>query len=230
MALSTIFNSVISQLGTPIFAKLQDKEEQENALFKVVEHTAFITALIYGLFFILIDKNFISLVFGSKWTPISIVIPWLLIFAYFRNINSSLQAILCAKGRPDINARVNLYIAPIAVLGFIIGAKYGGILGVSIAVACVLGIIWTVSWWWFASKEIGFKLMKFLRICFTPLVITIAIILITLYLPFMIKPIAFIMLYIISLKLLFPLILYKYMKIATHFTSKIRLMRTNKIC
>ncbi len=33
------------------------------------------------------------------------------------------------------DTKVNLYIAPIAIVGFVIGAKYGGILGVSIAVA-----------------------------------------------------------------------------------------------
>ena len=229
MALSTIFNSVIAQLGTPIFANLEDKEEQENALFKVVKHTAFITAPIYALFFILINENFISLVFSPKWATISIVIPWLLVFAYFRNINSPLHAMLCAKGRPDINARVNLYIAPIAVLGFIIGAHYGSIYGVSIAVACVLGIIWTVYWWWFAGQKIGLSIMSFLRICFTPFIMAIVIILMTLSLPLLIKPIAFTIIYIIFLRLLFPLLLYKYIKMATYFSSKIIFTRANKV-
>jgi lipopolysaccharide exporter len=225
MALSTIFNSVISQLGMPIFAEIPDKQQQENALFRVVEHTAFLSAPIYALFFLIIDKHFIALVFGFNWVPMSTVIPWLLVFAYFRVINTPLNTMLCAQGRPDINARVNLYIAPVAVIAFIIGAQYGGIIGVSIAVAVVLGIVWTVYWWWFGCKKIGWSVMRFFNACFLPVLITLPSLAISFYLPYFLRPLAFILLYVLIIRISVPnqFSKYKYLLIkSVNFLKKIR--------
>jgi O-antigen/teichoic acid export membrane protein len=221
MALSTIFNSVIGQLGMPIFAQITDEQQQENILFKVVEHIAFLTAPIYALFFLVIDKSLISLVFGANWTPMSIVIPWLLIFAYFRVINSPLDSMLSAKGRPDLNAKVNLYIAPIAIVGFVIGAKYGGILGVSIAVAFVLGIVWTVSWWWVGCKQFSWSIRKFCISSFTPLFIAMTSLALAFYVPIILKPISFILFYIISVRIVAPNIFLEYKTFVLKSVNKI---------
>ena len=213
MALSTILNSVIGQLGMPVFAQLSDEQEQENALFKVVEQIAFLTTPLYALFFLVIDKQAIALLFGSKWTPISSVIPWLLIFAYFRVINTPLNTMLCAKGRPEVNAKVNLYIAPVAVLSFIIGVQKGGILGVSIAVALVLGIIWTVLWWWIGCRALGWSMMKFLIPCFIPLLVALPALGLSFILPTILKPIIFIILYLSIVRIVSPKQVFRYQNI-----------------
>ncbi|MBD2776041.1 lipopolysaccharide biosynthesis protein [Iningainema tapete] len=213
MALSTIFNSVIGQLGMPIFAQI-DEQQQEDTLFKVVEQVAFITAPIYALIFLVTDKEFISLVFGSQWTPLCIVIPWLLIFAYFRVINNPLDSMLSAKGRPDINAKVNLYIAPLAVLSFFIGAIYKGILGVSIAVAFILGLFWTFAWWWAGCKQFGWSMRKFFMYAFTPIFLVISPLVVSINLPIGIKEIVFILLYAFNIRFFFPQQFTKYKNIA----------------
>lgn len=214
MALSTILNSVIAQLGMPVFAQLSDDQQQENALFNVVEQIAFLTAPLYALFFLVIDDQAIALLFGPKWIPICTVIPWLLIFAYFRVINSPLNSMLSAKGRPGVNARVNLYIAPIAVFGFIIGAQYGGIIGVSIAVALVLGIFWTVYWWWVGCRELGWSMMKFLIPCFTPALLVFPALAISFNLPTSIKPLIFILMYLVCVRILAPKQFFNYKNLA----------------
>ncbi|MEC4813035.1 MAG: lipopolysaccharide biosynthesis protein [Scytonema sp. PMC 1069.18] len=210
MALSTIFNAIASQLGMPVFAQINDEKHQEDTLFRVVEEISFIIAPIYALLFLIIDKPLISLVFGSQWTPITIVIPWLLIFAYFRVINSPLQSMLAAKGRPDLNAKVNMYIAPLAVISFILGARYSGILGVSIAVAFILGIVWTISWWWVGCHKFKWSLKKFFITCFKALILVLPSLGMSLLFPFIIKPIAFLCFYIINVRLLSPKQFIKY--------------------
>ncbi|MBO3457551.1 lipopolysaccharide biosynthesis protein [Aetokthonos hydrillicola Thurmond2011] len=215
MALSTIFNSVIGQLGTPIFAQLTDEKEQENALFNVVEQVAFITAPIYALILLTLDKSLITLAFGAKWTPMTIVIPGLLVFAYFRVINSPLDSMLSAKGRPDINAKVNLYIAPIAVFGFVFGAKYAGILGVSVAVASILGFVWTFSWWLAGCKQFNWSMRRFLLSCFIPVLLIILPLVISINLPLILKQIVFVLIYILSIKFILPRQFIKYQIVAS---------------
>jgi lipopolysaccharide exporter len=64
----------------------------------------------------------------------------LLVSAYFRVVNMPLGAMLAAKGRPDINAIVNLKIVPGSALGFVAGAYWRGIVGMNITVAVILEV------------------------------------------------------------------------------------------
>ncbi|MCC5661833.1 oligosaccharide flippase family protein [Nostoc sp. XA010] len=208
--LSTIFSAVLNQLGMPIFAQISDDKEQEIVLIKVVTETAIFTAPIYTLIFLMIDPQVVTLVFGAKWIPICTVIPGLIFFSYFRVINSSLYSMLVAKGRPDINAKVNLQIAPIAVISFIVGAHQGGIFGVSLAVAIVLGFGWTIYWWWVACQKLSWSLKKFIYPYFFPLLLIIPGIVISLYLPLLFRPFVFITSYIIGIRIFIPQHFYLY--------------------
>jgi O-antigen/teichoic acid export membrane protein len=217
MALSTVLTSVNLQLGMTLFAKLTNEKEQEKALFKVVEQTALLTIPIYCLFFLLIDKQVISFIFGSQWIPLCSVIPGLLVFAYFRVINSSLDSMLCAQGYSKISARVNLQIAPIAVLGFILGAKNGGIVGVSIAVAIILGIFWTLYWWKVGCKTMGWSASKFLIPCFIPLIFAAPALSISYNLHLIFKPITFMIVYVILIWCFMPKKISEYWQMSWKF-------------
>ncbi|MGB3636848.1 MAG: oligosaccharide flippase family protein [Rivularia sp. (in: cyanobacteria)] len=211
-AFSSIANAVFNQLGMPVFAQLSDDKQQQNALLKVVEQTAILTAAICTLIFLIADSQVVTFVFGEKWLPIVKVIPGLLIFSYFRIINSSLFSMLVAKGRPDINAKVNLQIAPIAVGSFILGANLGGIVGVSLAVAIVLGIGWTLYWWWAACRNLHWSFPKFITPCFIPIVLIIPGLVLSVNLPLFIRPIAFILVYLIAIRIFQPQIFLQYKK------------------
>jgi O-antigen/teichoic acid export membrane protein len=204
--LSTIVGAVFNQLGMPVFAQLSDDRKQQNALLEVVEQTAIFTAAICSLIFLIVDSQVIIFVFGARWIPISTVIPGLLFFSYFRTMNSCLSSMLSAKGRPDINAKVNLQIAPFAVTSFAIGAHLGGIFGVSLAVALVLGVAWTIYWWWFACRTLGWSFRKFIFPCFIPIFLVIPGLIISIKLPLFIRPVTFVFLYLTNLKIFQPII------------------------
>jgi lipopolysaccharide exporter len=221
MALATILSRVNLQLGMTVFAKLKDDREQEKTLFEVVEQTAFLTIPIYALFFLIIDKQVIRFIFGEPWVPLCTVIPGLLVFAYFRVINSSLDSMLCAKGYSNISARVNLHIAPIAVIGFILGAKNGEIIGVSIAVALILGIFWTFYWWKVGCQALNWKMKKFIVASFIPILIASPAIAASYNLSLLLKPITFLILYIFSLKILRPKQFTQYQTFTVKFIEKI---------
>lgn len=197
MALTTILNQIMAQLGMSVFANLEDDQQQKKALVNVVEQLAFLSAPIYALFYLIVDQQVISLLFGEKWIPALAVIPWLLLLAYFRLINTSLSCMLSAKGRPGVNARVNLHIAPLAALSFAIGVQQAGIVGVSIAVASVLGLVWTVYWWWVGCRELHWPLMTFLIPCFKPVLIALLAIFISLAASKLLQPFLFMGIYLL---------------------------------
>ena len=210
-AFSSIVGAIFNQLGMPVFAELS-QDKQENTLLKVVEQTAILTAAICALIFLTVDSQVVTFIFGENWLPIIKVIPGLLIFSYFRIINSSLFSMLVAKGRPDINAKVNLQIAPIAVGSFIIGANLGGIVGVSLAVAIVLGVGWTLYWWWAACRNLHWSFPKFITPCFIPILLIIPGLILTVNLPLFIRPFTFISIYLIGIRIFQPQIFFQYKK------------------
>jgi lipopolysaccharide exporter len=220
MAASNIFSSVINQLGMPAFAQLPS-DKQENALLQVVEQTTFFTAPLYALIFLIFDRQVVAFVFGDKWLPICAVIPGLLVFGYFRIVNSLLFSMLVAKGRPDINAKVNLLIAPIAILGFVVGARQGGIVGVSIAVALILGVFWTIYWWWVGCRELNWTLKKFLLPCFIPILPIVPGIIVAIELPVLLKPFAFLLIYVICIRLFIPKKFFLYRSVLNKLVNRL---------
>ncbi|MGB3760830.1 MAG: lipopolysaccharide biosynthesis protein [Rivularia sp. (in: cyanobacteria)] len=201
MALSVIFGQVMEQVGMSVFAQMSDDDRREKALAKVVEQVAFLATPVYALFFLVVDEKLISFVFGAKWLPSLAVIPWLLIFAYFRLINSQLFSMLSAIGKTGLNARTTIAIAPIAVVAFIIGANQGQIIGVGIAVAIVLGIIWTIYSWWSSCRVMNWSWKKFLILIFKPPLIALIPILVSVNALEIIQPILFIIMYLISVRI-----------------------------
>ncbi|HBB33978.1 MAG TPA: polysaccharide biosynthesis protein [Cyanobacteria bacterium UBA8803] len=228
MALSTILNPVISMLGTPIFAQLPDEQQQQEALFKVTEQIAFLATPLYALIFLIIDEHVITIVFGQNWIPVTPVLPWLLVSAYFRTINNPLKSMLSAKGLPGINARVNLVIAPIAVLGFVVGAQQGGILGVAIAAAVILGFVWTTYWWWVGCRALGWSIKQFLVPCLQPVMLALPAFAISFSLPAILRAFVFILFYFVCVRLVAPSQFGKYhqlvIKMTKHLT-KISIIR-----
>lgn len=204
MAFASVLNPVLDQLGMPVFSQLADDQAQQNALYKVLEPIALLSAPIYALIFLMLNSTTVTLMFGEKWVPMCTLFPGLLLFAYFRVINSPLYAMMVAKGRPDINARVNLCIAPIAILSFAIGARQGDIVGVSIAVALVLGIGWTLSWWWWSCRSINWPLERFLFPCFIPILLAAPGIALAYQFSLWWRPFVFLSLYLVAVRLFLP--------------------------
>ncbi|NJN29586.1 MAG: oligosaccharide flippase family protein [Synechococcales cyanobacterium RM1_1_8] len=162
MAASIVLSQAVVQLGTSVFAKQERGSDRRHALQQVMNQLSWLAAPLFILLYLGMDPAIIQQVFGEKWLPACAIIPWLLIFSYFRLLTSPLNAMLSATGNPHINARANLVIAPIAVLSFIIGAQHLEIMGVSIAAAIVLGGLWTGYWWYLGCRQMDWKMLPFI--------------------------------------------------------------------
>lgn len=191
MASCIILTQAIHQLGTSVFAQLQEQGAREQALKQLMGQIAFLGAPLFSLLYLIFNPSFIAFLFDAKWTPACVVIPWLLGFAYFRLLTSPLAAMLAATGKPKISAQANLIIAPVAMLSFAIGASQFGILGVSVAVAIVLGGGWTFYWWRLGCRSFAWQLLPFLLPALRFGGLAIVAILATYRLPLMLRPIVF---------------------------------------
>jgi lipopolysaccharide exporter len=212
-ALTNILNPVINQLGIPLFAQMEHPERQKKALLTASEEIAFIATPLFILIYLIIDRTAIALIFGKQWTAVASILPWLLFAAYCKTINNPLSSMLVAKGLPKINARVNITIAPLAVLGFYLGARQAGAVGVAISAAIILGIWWTLYWWWVGCKALGWSLREFVIPCVLPIVISLPALAISVSLPPTVKALSFLIIYTLCLRLVVPQQFTKYYKL-----------------
>ncbi|MGI8933679.1 MAG: oligosaccharide flippase family protein [Phormidesmis sp.] len=221
MALSTILNPVMNELGTPVFAEIKDLHLQEKALSGVVKQIAYLATPLYALIFLIVDQRFIVFVFGENWAPVANILPWLLLSTYSRVLNGPLKVMLSAKGMPNINAKVNLAIAPVAVGSFFLGAHLGGVIGVAIAAAIILGLVWTLFWWWVGCRAVGWSMARILLPVIKPFVLTLAALVVAMPLPSIVRAVAFTLLYLGLLRLFDSQQLFSYMAIAKQSLSKV---------
>ncbi|NEQ28467.1 MAG: oligosaccharide flippase family protein, partial [Microcoleus sp. SIO2G3] len=223
--LTNILAQALGDLGMASFAQIADDRQQEKTLVQVVEHTAFLAAPVYVILSLMLDPQVVAIVFGSHWVPICAVIPWLMFYAYTRLVNLAMIAVLNAKGRPQITAKVNLAIAPIAAFAFFFVAPRGNILGVSVVVALLLGIVWTLLTWWAGCHALKWSIGKFLLACFKPVGFALLAGSLAVMLPTLLKPIAFLAVYLLLVRLLAAAQFCEYQALFRRFTQRLSVYR-----
>ncbi|MEO1184367.1 MAG: polysaccharide biosynthesis protein, partial [Cyanobacteria bacterium J06636_27] len=86
-----------------------------------------------------------------------------IIFAYARGFMSILGTALNATNKPNINALINWILVPLSIPAFFVGANLGGVTGVAIAVAVVMGIGASVWFWLAVSHTSRWNILKLLK-------------------------------------------------------------------
>lgn len=232
MALTTILNPIMNQVGTPEFAKIDKPADQKKALIAVIRQLAYLTTPFYLIIFLILDKKAIAFIFGQNWTQIAHILPWLLSASYFRVINAPLKTMLSARGFPGINAKVNLCIAPIAILSFWMGAKLGNVVGVAISAAVVLGFFWTLLWWWIGCRSLHWPMYEILGTALKPIVFSLLALVLSYAISYWVfdlffgsKIIIFILTYVFLIYLLSPEQFFEYAQVFKKLVRKLRLVK-----
>ncbi|MGJ3245679.1 MAG: oligosaccharide flippase family protein [Elainellaceae cyanobacterium] len=141
--LNTVNYSVIAQKNT---------QEQRTYIRKMLALCAIFSAPVYGMAFV-VAPWMIPLLYGAEWQPVVSLFQIILVFAYARGFMSILGTALNALNHPEINAGINWILIPISMPAFYIGIQMGGIQGISIAVAGVMGVGATI-WFWVATCRV----------------------------------------------------------------------------
>ncbi|MEL7243774.1 MAG: lipopolysaccharide biosynthesis protein [Cyanobacteria bacterium J06573_2] len=154
----------LSQINRVNFSVLsqQDDEGRKIYLCQILEMYAVTYAAIYGIGFV-VAPWIIPLVYGKQWIPAVSIFQIVIIFAYARGFMSILGTALNATNKPNINALINWILVPLSIPAFFVGANLGGVTGVAIAVAVVMGIGASVWFWLAVSHTSRWNILKLLK-------------------------------------------------------------------
>jgi lipopolysaccharide exporter len=170
--LAMLPNFALSQINRVNFTVLAQRnpDGQQAYLGRLLKLYAFSAAPIYGVAFV-VAPWLIPKVYGMKWGDAVFPFQVILIFAYARGFMAILGTTLNALNKPHLNALINWLLVPLSIPTFILGAQLGGIRGVAIAVASLLGIGATL-WFWVATCWAGkWPLLQLLKQVWLPTVL-----------------------------------------------------------
>jgi O-antigen/teichoic acid export membrane protein len=162
---------ILSRIAFPIYSKLQDDlPKLKNAYLKMIRLFGFLTVPLAGGIFLLAPQ-FTQIFLGDKWTPIIPALRILAISSLIREIIGTSGSLFSAKGRPDIDFKMNfIRVVTLAITIYPL-TMIGGITGTSVAVllaicACLpISLIGTI-------KLSGVRIYDYIKIFLPPLFAT----------------------------------------------------------
>ncbi|MDP8260307.1 MAG: MOP flippase family protein [Candidatus Gygaella obscura] len=158
---------VVGRVMFPAFSTIQnDLEKFRNSYLKLVKAISLITfPLMFCLF--ALTPEFILTVLGEKWIAIIIPVRILCVCGLVQSIVTTVGVVYMAKGRPDIQFKLQLLGVTIVTLSVLIGLRWG-INGVALFYT-VQTILWTHFHFSIITKLIKTNIWDFysnLRGCF----------------------------------------------------------------
>ena len=204
--LPTFALSRVNQINFSVLSQ-RDKDGKKAYLCKILEIYALIYALVYGLGFT-VSPWLITSVYGQEWQPAVILFQIVLLFAYARGFMAILGTTLNALNKPGVNAAINWLLVPLSIPAFLVGAKFGGVQGVAIAAALVMGIGATIWFWVATSRASGWSIVTLIKPVIVPtaaMIITLSILSIIPFsasLQIFLKPILLVIFYALGLWIL----------------------------
>ncbi len=117
----------------------KDDAGKRTLVLKSLELYALVYAPLYGVG-VLLAPWLIPSLYGAAWAPAVPIFQLIVIYAYTRGFMQTLGTTLNALDKPNINAGINWALVPLSLSAFWLGATLGGVIGVAIAAAVVMGI------------------------------------------------------------------------------------------
>jgi teichuronic acid exporter len=128
---------IVNQLTGPILAEVQgDVDAMRKCLVRSLRIVAWIT-LPMCLGALLVAEDAIRFSLTEKWTPAAPIVQVLCLYAGVRSLAILFPPVLMAAYRTDFLFRYNFTMATVMPLGFILGAWWGGGVGVAAVWAIV---------------------------------------------------------------------------------------------
>lgn len=131
---------MVGNVAFPFFSKIQgDSLRTQSSYLKILLLLSIVGFFSIACIFVLADEA-IPLIFGDKWIGSILLLKIILLMTIVRVLAQGSIQIMLAQGRPDLEFKVRVIILPILMGGVIVGAKYGGIMGATLAVALADGL------------------------------------------------------------------------------------------
>lgn len=150
-----IINPILSKIAFPVFAKFQnDLSALKNGYFKLLKFLNLTNFPIY-LGFACTAYLIIPVFFGPKWIASILIIEILAGAGLLKSIGNPIGSLLLAKGYARLGFFWNLLLVFTQFPGIVIGAYYGGIIGVAIAILLLEIFNFGISYYLLVRRVLG---------------------------------------------------------------------------
>ncbi len=163
-------SNVIKDVLFPSFSSINNDIDRIRLVYlKVIQTIALVTfPLLAG--FALLSESFVSIILGEKWLQTIPILSLLALVAIPQSIFTVNGVLYLNTGRPDIPLKINLISLPVYAIGFYLGLKYNGVIGLVYAYIIVYGIQ-IIPIYIFSAKNIKLPFLDFIRSLY-PIVIS----------------------------------------------------------
>lgn len=157
----SLIQGMVMQIDQTVLVGLNSEADRQRAVFrKMVRFTAFIAfPLLFG--FGLVANEFILLTIKEAWAPCVPLLQILCISGAFMPISMLLSDLIISKGRSDVYMwnTILLGVCLIALMWLL--HPYG--IENMVKGFATVNILWMFIWFFFASRQIGYPLLDFLK-------------------------------------------------------------------
>jgi len=172
--------SMISPLMFPYLCKLNGNDnEQKNAFLSISKIFAVIIfPIAFGV--ALIAPKIIPLVFSSKWKESGIIVSIIVLAEMTYLILPNIQ-LISAKGRPDINTKINITNGIIFFIGYLCAIKLGFLFFVYTK---LIGLLFIPVFIYYASKLLKISKFYFIPLLKSPFIASVGMALVSIIILF----------------------------------------------
>jgi lipopolysaccharide exporter len=127
----TRINPILTRIAFPLFAKVQLENERlkRGYLLLVWLLTATNGPILVGA--AAVADTLVPLAFGPQWVPMVPVLQILAFVGLSRSIVNPIGSLILAKGRPDLEFKLNVFFVVLQIPSVYLGARIGGLHGVA---------------------------------------------------------------------------------------------------
>ncbi len=171
----TNFSRVIAKVMFPSFSLIQDNiPEIKRIYLNATKVIAFLTFPMMGGLAV-VSREFVLTAFGPGWEEMIPLVSFLSILGASQSILSLNGTIYNSLNKSHIAFRISLVFGLLNVLGFYIGIKLGGLMGMVIIYTSI-GVIGAIPNFYFAGRLINVSILEMLKNLSNSFFLTVAMI------------------------------------------------------
>lgn len=115
---------VLTRSLYPILSRLQNDKKSAFEIYLNTLKTIsiIIPPMMFGL--AVVSKDFITVVFGEQWTPVSSILIWLAPTAILQSLISTTGSVFMSQGKTDLLLKISIYNAILQISSFFVGGFF----------------------------------------------------------------------------------------------------------
>jgi O-antigen/teichoic acid export membrane protein len=131
--------NLVASVSFPAFSRIQNDTQRLLDSYRSITVTGFALIAPISVFLAVHAGVVIPFLFGHQWNDSILVFQILSIAVLINAMSSGVGSVVYAIGRPEIIFNVNRWIVVPLIAAYVLGAHFGGIVGVAVAVVIAKG-------------------------------------------------------------------------------------------